>query len=457
MKLMLNGKFKSLLIVICLAAVLVVAGTTTVSAIPKEVTNEFTATLLEMLDLPLPHSQEPLPYGSILGEDTYEYVCEKLVMVPGDPENWEDGLRLEPDEFSFEWWYFDAHLADALDPLNPAKYSSVVVVYFTKSMFNLAGPSTPWVSITIVPPPPGEPIVETFTADGSTDISFSTEGCDVKIGDNTVNGSLTNYATDPATPSSYEIYAKNGDVEVNLTMTGIVPSWRPGHGHSFLGSYDDNYAWLVPIPSGITTGAMIYNGESHPVVGSGYHDHNWGNVRLYDHQKYWWWGRAQLGDYTVVTADVRMKNKYGNNEWIGSIVVLDENGAYIDSRVSNVSVTHTETDIKKHPDEDFNGNSNGKIAHTVTFRAENIESDENDGVWDWAEVRYEYVQLLASKDLTPGISQGMTDMEIYIADLIGRNPWYTRFLCKTYLTINIDGENAIEEEGYATLELMDME
>ncbi len=42
---------------------------------------------------------------------------------------------------------------------------------------------------------------------------------------------------------------------------------------------------------------VTYNGEARHLEGSGYHDHNWGNISVLKLIHHWYWGRAKMGDY----------------------------------------------------------------------------------------------------------------------------------------------------------------
>ena len=48
---------------------------------------------------------------------------ERLGLIPGVNQPWEDGLRTAAADGTFEWWYFDAHLDDG---------STVTVEFHTK-------------------------------------------------------------------------------------------------------------------------------------------------------------------------------------------------------------------------------------------------------------------------------------------------------------------------------------
>jgi hypothetical protein len=367
----------------------------------------------------------PLPFGQINGDADYT----QLGLVKGaPPQAWEDGAHTDPNGYSFEWWYYDAHFSDG---------SSVVLVYFTKPEFAPGAPETPNMSVTIVTAA-GQAISKQFVTTPSG-ASFATDHCNVDIGPNTatdVNGNLEDYT----------LYAKIDDVEVNLNMQGLVPAWRPATGTEFLGSYAQSFGWIPSIPSGLTTGTMSYGGQTYNVVGSGYHDHNWGNVRLYDHLKYWWWSRSQIGPYTVVSARQRMKLKYGQDAWEPTFAVLDQNGALIDAATPGVTMTSTESNYQPHPDPTY---TDGTIANTVTFTV-NAQNG------DWAKITLNAQGLLASQNLIPLFDMSLTPVERQVAQDIQLSPWYTRFGAAAALQFHINGVD-YTGNGFSILERMDLE
>lgn len=211
---------------------------------------------------------------------------------------WEDGQRAETGPGSFEWWYFDAHFSDQ---------STAVIVLATKPLMERNGPLKPNVSLTITRPNgsklSGFPI---FPAD---QFSASKETCDVRIGPNWTKGNLQTYQLhvemeDPSTGSG-------GTLSADLTFIGLVPPWRPGAGKSYFGDMEHYFAWLPAIPYGTVEGTLSYDGQTLPVKGTGYHDHNWGNVGLNEVMDHWYWGRAHLGDYTLIYVEQIAAKAYG--------------------------------------------------------------------------------------------------------------------------------------------------
>ncbi len=218
-----------------------------------------------------------------------------IVRVPDrakPPEPWEDGLRLDPPvPGTVEWWYFDAQLSDG---------STVVIAFLTKQLSQVAGPLQPVVALTITRPdglqldavPPTTP--QSFAA--------AVPSCDVKIGPNWARGDLKRYelhaegqmvsgaATGQPVPQ--------GPGAVDLVITGIVPAWRPDPPPSDI--IAKSLGWFPPIPYGTASGTITYNGQAHSVTGTAYHDHDWIPQQILQKISHWFWGRAHVGDYTII-------------------------------------------------------------------------------------------------------------------------------------------------------------
>lgn len=200
----------------------------------------------------------------------------------------EDGFRsLDEIDRSFEWWYFDMHLDDG---------STLVATFNTKPHTAADGPLDPSVLI-IYHGADGTKIRED-TRHSVEDFAAARDRCDVRIGPNTVSGDL----------ARYEVHLDDAGVEADLTIERHAPSWRPGAGINYFDSARTDYlAWVVPVPYGTVSGTVRVGAETHEVTGDAYHDHNWGNKVMEAGLDHWFWGRAHIGDYTVVY--VRMTTK----------------------------------------------------------------------------------------------------------------------------------------------------
>ena len=200
---------------------------------------------------------------------------------------WEDGRRTPRDNRFYEWWYFDALLENG----------TTVVVWFGDNWFY--GVEKRVVNIDLTPPGgPTRTVYKTWDEPGT----FATDRADVRIGPHRFEGNLDRY-TITVDPQVHD------GVGCAFTLVRTAPSWRPGTGYVAAG--DDFFAWLPSVPNGEVTGTLTIDGVTTEVRGSGYHDHNWGNVSPVDLMDSWWWGRANVGDRTFVISELRAKKRFG--------------------------------------------------------------------------------------------------------------------------------------------------
>lgn len=201
----------------------------------------------------------------------------------------EDGQRVELADNTFEWWYFDTVMDDG---------STCVVNFLSKVPF-ISGPPTPILQLNISPPS-GRYIQKVLVLDAST-YSAASDHCHVTMGENSVEGD-DHY--------TYRIRVKAEDIAADLTLRRVVPGWREG---PFLTPDEAAKKWLgeqVVIPSGTAEGTLTYNGATHNVRGTCYHDHQWGGAGLEQPGQpgtkitSWYWARIQAGDHAVVMAQV---------------------------------------------------------------------------------------------------------------------------------------------------------
>ena len=246
---------------------------------------------------------------------------EELGLTP-EIQPFEDGLRTEEKSGSYEWWYFDSKYADG---------SSLVIIFYTKPVTDFGKAFAPYVTLNYIHPNGKELRAKVE----STDFSFSKEHCDVRIGGCYIRGDLRNY----------EIYFKNEDAECKLTLTASVPSWRPDSGHIYFGE-KDYFAWLPSVPEGIVEGVLKTRDEEIALNGTGYHDHNWGNKLMILLMNDWYWGRAKIGNYVVVSSYIYANKKDGYKAT--PIFMLAKDGEILTGDASKY-LTYEETDYIKDP------------------------------------------------------------------------------------------------------------
>ncbi len=332
----------------------------------------------------------------------------------GVVEPWEDGYRTKDKPGTFEWWYFDCEFDDG---------STAVVTYTSRPANNPKGDLRPTLLL-IMKSAEGDKVRLTKEFEPG-DLSASVEGCDVRIGPNTVKGDL----------NRYEMQAEADDCAVDLTLTRVGPSWRPGSGITYGGRKEERYfGWVVPVTFGTVEGTVTFKGEKKQVKGTCYHDHNWGNFSLQSAIDHWYWGRAHVGDFTVVF--VQMVTPYV--PFVGSLnmptlmlargeEVLTDNGLplrletsdYVDGPLGGSYPT--KLDWTWHSDE-------GDIALTIR-NPKLIEAlDMLDGTPEW---KRPLVHLVA-------------------------NPYYYDFNADLELKVDLKGVKSVEQ-GRALYELMHLQ
>jgi hypothetical protein len=319
----------------------------------------------------------------------------------------EDGRRTPRSADTFEWWYFDGLMDDG----------TVLVVWFGDNWFY--GSHKRAVSIELTPPgKPTRRVMRTFDEPGS----FSADGADINIGPHRFKGDLDTYSihVDPA---------ETGGIGCDLTLRRRVASYRPATGYIEAGKR--YFAWLVAVPEGAVTGTLTADGVTREVTGSGYHDHNWGNVsraKLFDN---WWWGRGRSGGHTIIAADIHGKSAVGGAS-IPLFFVGDEGHVEVNAFGSDVSAI--EGAPVRHPDPNHKRPIGSGIAFATAdgSRAEFKISDH----------------LLKSADL-------LADEPFAVraaASAMSMKPWYTRF--ESPIILSLPGQSPATGRG--TLEYFEL-
>jgi hypothetical protein len=145
--------------------------------------------------------------------------------------------------------------------------------------------------------------------------SASKSGCDVRIGTNRFTGDLNRYL----------ITATVDEISVDIELTGEVRAWRPKSGHLYFGveGKEKLFAWLPSVPCGRASVRYKIGNEEHRASGSGYHDHNWGDVPMQTLMHNWYWARASAGPYTIIASYITATAAYGYETQIVYMLVKD--------------------------------------------------------------------------------------------------------------------------------------
>jgi hypothetical protein len=215
---------------------------------------------------------------------------ERFGLSPTSVAPWEDGARTDDSVGTYEWWYFDAHLADR---------AKLVVTFMNKDIAELQKPLAPLLRLNLDLPDGRR--FEKLVRYPPTRWSAAKDHTDVRLGGNRFNGDL----------HRYRIEATAEEISVDVSLTGEVPPWRPATGYLLFGADRSlEFAWLPSVPRGAVKVRYSVDGEWHETTGVGYHDHNWGNVGLMKVVHDWYWARGQAGPYSVIASYITAAKKY---------------------------------------------------------------------------------------------------------------------------------------------------
>ena len=303
----------------------------------------------------------------------------------------EDGRRSPADPRHFEWWYFDALLEDG----------TTIVAWFGDNWPFGIGARTVSLEIT-----PAGGATERWFGSYREKGSFGTDRADVRIGPHSFSGNLVDYHIfiDPAA---------TGGQGIDLNLHGTVAAWRPASG--VIAEGDDYFAWLAAVPEGEVSGSVTVEGATRQVRGSGYHDHNWGNISPAALMDSWWWGRATVGGHTVIASELRAAQDRGGGGapllFVGSPAGLDKE-AWSSSQVEVI-----EGPPMRHPDP----------RHPRTI-ASWVRYSTADGFVATFPVTD---RMITSTDLL----DGQSPLIVGFARAFGLKPWYSRFLSPVSLAL----------------------
>lgn len=275
---------------------------------------------------------------SIHPDDAVHY--QSMGLEKGVVQPWEDGLRTTGVRGEYEWWYYDSHFPDG---------TILVIFFYTKMPIAVNGPVRPQCTLELTLPD-GTKITDQVDA-ALEESYYETKFCDVHIGESYIIGDLKHY----------DIVFRGERAQAKVSLDGTIPAWRSQTGSIFFGDREEHYfAWLPAIPEGRAVADVTYDGQTIHLEGSGYHDHNWGNIVMLQLMHHWYWGRAKIGDYKVISAWITGEKKYGYKDF--DVFMLAKG------------------------DKILGDNSN----HTLKFIPEDEYIDDMTGKPVWNKVRYEY-------------------------------------------------------------------
>ncbi len=288
----------------------------------------------------------------------------------------EDGMRTPGDDRTYEWWYADFVLESG---------AKLCVTFTIKRCICAIWPVDPHIMCVLdLPDGTHLNLAERFSPE---DFHASTETADVVMGKNTFKGDLHHF----------DIHLDMKGVKADLHIENAGPSWRPESGIIYMGDHDEHcLGWLPAVPNGKSSGTIeLEDGTVIPVDGSSYHDHNWGTSTMTEDFYRWYWGRAKIGAYNVLTNITYTEKQYGYKPFI-ELMIMKDGQIVADSNQHEVVETEddrcidTETGKPYHKKIMFDYND-GTNRYVVIYRAKDLLFRQNNLVALPPEKREEYV------------------------------------------------------------------
>ena len=231
----------------------------------------------------------------------------------------DDGLHPYAGRDYYEWWYLDSRFDNGY---------SCVLTWHWRNMFIV--PHVPTIQI-FVYTPEGKRYVGMEAID-LKDCSAGEQACDVKMGSSFLRQE----------GGVYRMSMHSRNVGCELTFERTVPGWKTGDGLMPVAESGVIEGWVIPCPRARVEGRLFVKDRVIDVRGDGYHDHNWGNVNLYDIFAGWYWGRLNDPKYTIIfsyTQDLK-----GGR--LPSLYIADTESTLLATVNYGFSVEKEETDAK---------------------------------------------------------------------------------------------------------------
>jgi len=197
---------------------------------------------------------------------------------PTNYQRRDDGSHMVTSPEYYEWWYVDCSFDNGYH---------IVLTYHYRNEF--LDPMLPTTQLMIYAPDGKQ--TARYAVWKPEETYAGADWCDVRMGDSWMKD-MGN--------GNYELSMIINGVGARLNLKNIVPGWKLGTGFNYKNEENGLVAgWVVPIPYAHVEGELLLKGETIPVKGSAYHDHNWGNYRFHKTFSAWYWGRVHNGPYSI--------------------------------------------------------------------------------------------------------------------------------------------------------------
>ncbi|KAI0083469.1 hypothetical protein BDY19DRAFT_660322 [Irpex rosettiformis] len=230
---------------------------------------------------------------TISGTDLYDGAS--TVQFISGSSAWDGPMVKNLNYSTFDWWYFDVLAEDG--------QSSAVLTFYTachKCLFPEVQNTDTAVGVSASVTTPDGSFLEATVL--SAEMTVDT------IGGGSIgwypDGSALWAGTLDLSAYTLQFNAPQSGITGNVTMFSTAPAHLPcaptsaGAGQSL--KLGDTLGWFNAIPDSTAYVNLDMNGTRVQFSGHGYHDKNWGSVPVSDTTRFWYWGHANVGPYSVV-------------------------------------------------------------------------------------------------------------------------------------------------------------
>ena len=219
-------------------------------------------------------------------------------------------------------------------------------------------------------------------------------------------------------------------VGFDIRLKSSIRPYRPQDG--IIKAGEDYFAWLAAVPNGKVEGTLDINNLKKNIIGSGYHDHNWGNTPLQHLFDGWVWFRGEIDNKTVVAAVLYMTDKRGGYD-VPILFIADSSNTLVNKFGEDGLYTKRSSRI-----EDLYNKHNEPLFSSLDMVTE-----------DGQKISIKGKSVLDNSSL---FERGKLPIPLKIAmNIAGIDPFYTRFDSDLRLSQNKDKTN-----GFGVFEIMDL-
>lgn len=139
------------------------------------------------------------------------------------------------------------------------------------------------------------------------------------------------------------------------------------------------------MPYGNVKANLTLNGKKKELKGTGYHDHNWGIINIKNVCDYWYWGRGNAGDYSMIYSIMYLPKILGGKQ--ASVFYLAKGDKILVTNSNHLELTYTNIDpptpkighLPKQLTFSFNGellDASLTLTHPIQIECEDPIADE---------------------------------------------------------------------------------